>query len=366
MGLCRSHRALEPIRAELTSNGSSRSRRALEPVRAELTSNGSSRSRPALEPIRTELTSNGSCRSRRALEPVRAELTSNGSSRSRPALEPIRTELISNGSCRDGRSTRDCPPPRRSRPQGLHYGCGAVYCGILILHVFSMAVQPLRLWGRRRASSVRLSSASSAQRLTGATVAPPSHPRDTLLPGVAGRASTVTPQGLSLRGSPPSSVLIPSTSTSSLSWPGSSCRHSPSCAGLAVRGYVDTVSFFDKGLELMVVASDFLNGGFALPGFFLIPGEFKPVRSRYGQIELPSICSCPTHQDRWSRQRQPPRGCCQRHTRCDKFHRQVAPGLHHAWCLKVKRGGGADLDASGQSSGSHPRNIFQERAASAE
>ena len=89
----------------------------------------------------------GLCRSHRALEPVRAELTSNGSSGSRPALEPIRAELISNGSCRDGRSTRDCPPPRRSRPQGLHYGCGAVYCGILILHVFSMAVQPTSALG---------------------------------------------------------------------------------------------------------------------------------------------------------------------------------------------------------------------------
>ena len=35
-------------------------------------------------------------------------------------------------------------------------------------------------------------------------MAPPSHPRDTLLPGVAGRAGTVTTQGLSPRGSPPS------------------------------------------------------------------------------------------------------------------------------------------------------------------
>ena len=178
--------------------------------------------------------------------------------RSRPALEPIRAELISNGSCRDGRSTRDCPPPRRSRSQGLHFGCRAVYCGFLILHVFSMAVQPLRLWGRRRASSACLSSASSAQRLT------PSHPRD----GVAGQAGTVTPQGLPPRGSPPSLVLIPSTSTSSLSWTGSSCRHSPSCAGTAVRGYVDTVSFFGKGLEVKGLVSDSLNGGFAPPGFF--------------------------------------------------------------------------------------------------
>ena len=142
---------------------------------------------------------------------------------------------------------------------------------------------PLRLWGRRTASSVSLSSATSAHRLTGATVAPPPQPRDNLLPGVAGCMVTGRPR-----------------------------------VSISAR------------------------------------------EPRYGQIEYTSICSASTHQNTWSRQRQPPRVV----QSCDTFSRPGRSWSTPRVVTMYVKGGGADLDASGQWFGSIFRNRFQERTAS--
>ena len=85
-------------------------------------------------------------------------------------------------------------------------------------------------------------------------------------------------QGRPPRGSPPSWELIPSTSTSSLSWTGASCCRSYTSSCPAVRTYVVVVSFLFKGPEVNEVASDFQNGGFTPPGFYFLTGR---VLSRY-------------------------------------------------------------------------------------
>ena len=92
---------------------------------------------------------------------------------------------------------------------------------------------PLRLWGRRRASSVCLSCASSALRLTGATVAPPSHHRDSLLRDVALFAQDGIPRvPLRLRAPAEQSCSFPpSTTCPMLLWV---CASVPSPTGLRV------------------------------------------------------------------------------------------------------------------------------------
>ena len=77
-----------------------------------------------------------------------------------------------------------CQQPRLSSPQGLHYGCGASIAVFVFGTSGPCLCTPLRLWCRS-ISSVCLSSASLALRLTGATVAPPPHHRDSLLREVA-------------------------------------------------------------------------------------------------------------------------------------------------------------------------------------
>ena len=163
-------------------------------------------------------------------------------------------------------------------------------------------------------------------------------------------------------GSPPRGSLIPSTSTSALTWTGASCCRSSSASCPAVRTYVVVVSFLIEGPEVNEVASDFQNGGFGPPGFFDRESH-KQVRSRYGQTEYAAICSASTHLDRWTRQRQPPRevhSCS--HKMWPVFH-QDARGPHTARCERVLKVG-ADLDAPRRGSGTLSRNHFQERTAS--
>ena len=98
---------------------------------------------------------------------------------------------------------------------------------------------PLRLWGRSRASSVCLSSASSAPRPTGATVAPPSHHKDSVLHEVALSSQDGIPK-VSLRLRAPAEqavLLIPS---------------------------VDDLSYVTVGVGSRTV---FWDCGFAPPGF---------------------------------------------------------------------------------------------------
>ena len=78
------------------------------------------------------------CRSRRALEPVRAELTTRHGvvGHSRPS------ELGSHQMAHAGMAAQleICPLSRLSRPHGLHYSFRAVYCSIPFRHVLTLAV----------------------------------------------------------------------------------------------------------------------------------------------------------------------------------------------------------------------------------
>ena len=206
-----------------------------------------------------------------------------------PPVAQSHAEAPSSVSCRDGCSTRDpvernvsCRDGSSAGHKGLHYGCGAVYCSIRIRHVWSLLVHTTYgVWDRRRASSVCLSSASSALRLTGATVAPPSHHRDSLLRGVAPPAQDGIPRAsLRLRAPTEQSCSFPpSTTCPMLLWV---CASVPSPAALRV--YMGTVQFAYEFSEVKERETVFWDFGFAPPVFF--PGVFKRLRSRYGQIEL--------------------------------------------------------------------------------
>ena len=81
-------------------------------------------------------------------------------SRGRRALGPVRAEHISNGSCRDCRATRGYSTVRLSRVSTTAEGPSIA--ALVFGTSCHLLCTPLRLWGCRRASSVNLSSASSA------------------------------------------------------------------------------------------------------------------------------------------------------------------------------------------------------------
>ena len=62
-------------------------------------------------------------------------------------------------------------------------------------------------------------------------------------------------------------MLIPSSSTSSSSWSGSTCGHSTTCSSLAVREYVVAPLLMFEGPEVKVSVSDFRTVASFLPGF---------------------------------------------------------------------------------------------------
>ena len=121
-------------------------------------------------------------------------------------------------------------------------------------------------------------------------------------------------------------VLIPSTTTSTWFFP-LSLVLLHLFGGTRVRGH-----------ELALVRGRVgasLSDRWLRSSRFFYTGRVKPVRSRYEEIEYPSICSASTHQNRWSRQRQLPRGCSWVHTKRDKFHGQDAPGPQLVWRQSV-------------------------------
>ena len=196
---------------------------------------------------------------------IHAEASSNLSSRGRFAPGSSERSV----SCRDGSSTRDLSAtqtqqatwsPLRLRGRLLQYS----YSARLVL-----ACAPLRLWGRRRASSVCLSSASSALRPTGATVAPPSHHRDSLLREVALSAQDGIPRvSLRLRAPAEQSCSFPPSTTCPMLL--SVCASVPSPTALRV--YLGKVQFAYEFSEVKERETVFWDCGFAPPGFF--PGVF--------------------------------------------------------------------------------------------
>ena len=144
---------------------------------------------------------------------------------------------------------------------------------------------PLRLWGRS-ISSVCLSSASSALPPTGATVAPPSHHRDSLLREVALSAQDGIPK-VSLRLRAPaeqSCSFPPSTTCPMLLWV---CASVPSPTALRV--YLGTVQFAYEFSEVKERETVFWDCGFAPPGFF--QECFKGYAVGTDRLSYPSICS---------------------------------------------------------------------------
>ena len=193
-----------------------------------------------------------------------------------------------------------CQQPRLSRPQGLHYGCG----GRLLQYSYSARLglacaHHYGFGGRRRASSVCLSSASSALRPTGVTVAPPSHHRDSLLREVSPSPQDGIPR-VSLRLRAPaeqSCSFPPSTTCHMLLWV---CASVPSPTALRV--YLGMVQFAHEFSEVKERETVFWDCSFAPPVFFF-SGVFLRLRSRYGQIELHLNLFKAQQRNRWLRRR---------------------------------------------------------------